>query len=66
VVGRILKSSKLQLSDAEFCISIGKIDEAEEYLLARAVHLDGNYYGNLLSLAEAMEAENRHRVTVVL
>ncbi|MBA3029324.1 MAG: hypothetical protein FP816_11015 [Desulfobacteraceae bacterium] len=59
-VAQILESSALQESDAEFLISIGKIDEAEEYLLGRADQLDGNYYSSLFSLAEAMEAENRH------
>lgn len=61
--GHILKTDKLQESDAEFLISIGKIDEAEAYLLKRADQLDGNYYGSLLSLAEAMEAADRHLVT---
>ena len=56
----ILGSSILRESDAEFLITIGKIDEAEAYLLKRADQLDGNYYGSLLSLAEAMELENRH------
>ncbi|MBU2479914.1 MAG: hypothetical protein KJ760_02360, partial [Proteobacteria bacterium] len=42
------------------------IDEAEEYLLKRADQLDGNHYGSLLSLAEAMEAEKRHLVTSLL
>jgi tetratricopeptide (TPR) repeat protein len=56
----ILKSDRIRESDAEFLISIGRIDEAEEYLLKRANQLDGNHYGSLLSLAEAMESENRH------
>ncbi|MCB2216996.1 MAG: hypothetical protein KQH59_13080 [Desulfobulbaceae bacterium] len=63
---QILKIERLRESDAEFLISIGKIDEAEEYLLGRAEQLDGNHYGSLLSLAEAMEAENRHLVTSLI
>jgi hypothetical protein len=59
-VARILESSTLRESDAEFLISIGKIDEVEEYLLKRADLLNGNHYGSLLSLAEAMESENRY------
>lgn len=47
----------------EFLIAVGKIDEAEVYLLKRANQLDGNYYGSLLSLAETMESENRNLVT---
>jgi hypothetical protein len=59
-VAQILKSDRLRESDAEFLISIGKIEEAEQYLLGLADQLDGNHYGSLLSLAEAMEAENRN------
>jgi hypothetical protein len=59
-VAQILESSVLRESDAEFLISIGKIDEAEEYLLKRADQLDGNHYGSLLFLAKAMESENRY------
>lgn len=59
-VEQILKANRLRESDAEFLIAIGKMDEAEEYLLKRADQLDGNHYGSLLSLAEAMESENRH------
>lgn len=44
-------------------IDVGKIDEAEKYLLKRADQLDGNHYGSLISLAEAMAADNRHLVT---
>jgi hypothetical protein len=55
----ILNGSALRESDADFLISIGKIDEAEAYLLKRADQLDGNHYGSLLSLAEVMESENR-------
>jgi hypothetical protein len=43
-----------------------KIGEAEEYLLKRADQLDGNHYGSLLSLPEAMESENRHLVTSLM
>ena len=63
---QILKTSRLRESHAEFFISIGKIDEAEEYLLGRAEQLNGNHYGSLLSLAEAMEAEDRHLVTSLM
>lgn len=57
---QILKTERLRESDAEFLISIGKIDEAEQYLLGLADQLNGDHYGSLLSLAEAMEAENRN------
>ena len=65
-VEQILKTERLRESDAEFLIAIEKVDEAEEYLLERADQLDGNHYGSLLSLAEAMESENRHLVTSLI
>ena len=65
-MAQILKSDRLRETDAEFLISIGKIDEAEECLLKRADQLDGNHYGSLLSLAEVMESENRHLVTSLI
>ena len=63
---QILKTERLRESDAEFLISLGKIDEAELYLLGRAEQLDGNHHGSLLSLAEAMEVEDRHLVTSLI
>lgn len=65
-VAHILESSALRESDAEFMIAIGKMDEAEEYLLKRADQLYGNHYGSLLPLAEAMESENRDLVTSLI
>lgn len=65
-VAQILKSDRLWESDAEFLISIGKMDEAEAYLLKRADQLDGNHYCSLLFLAEIMETENRHLVASLL
>ena len=65
-VEQILETERLRKSDAEFLIAIGKVDEAEEYLLERADQLDGNHYGSLLSLAEAMKSENRHLVTSLI
>ena len=62
----ILNADRLRESDAELLISLGKIDEAELYLLGRAEQLDGNHYGSLLSLAEAMEVEDRHLVTSLI
>ncbi|MDY6906452.1 MAG: hypothetical protein SWH61_17410 [Thermodesulfobacteriota bacterium] len=63
---QILLSATLRESDAEFLISIGKIDEAEEYLLGLAEQFNGDHYGCLLSLAETMETENRHLVTSLM
>ncbi len=65
-VEQILKTERLRESDAEFLMEIGKVDEAEAYLIKWADQLDGNHYGSLLSLAEAMESENRHLVTSLI
>jgi hypothetical protein len=65
-VALILEGSSLRESDAEFLIAIGKVDETEAYLLQRADKLDGNHYGSLLSLAEAMESESRHLVVSLI
>ncbi len=62
----ILKNSSLVNSDAEFLIAVGKIAEAEEYLISRADQLNGDHYGRLLSLAEAMESENRNLVASLM
>ncbi|MBE0585564.1 MAG: hypothetical protein IH612_17630, partial [Desulfofustis sp.] len=65
-VALILEGSSLRELDADFLIAIGKLDEAEKYLLQRANQFDGNHYGSLLSLAEAMESENRHLVASLI
>lgn len=57
---QIQKTDSIRESDAEFLMAVGKIDEAEAYLLQRADQLDGNRYGSLLSLAESMETEKRY------
>lgn len=65
-VTQILKSDRLRETDADFLIGVGKIDEAEVYLLERADQLNGNHYDSLLSLSEVMESENRHLVTSIM
>ncbi len=65
-VAQILGSTSLRESDAEFLIAIGKMDEAEAYVLGRADQLDGNYYESLLSLVEVMESENRPLVASLM
>jgi hypothetical protein len=65
-VAQILKTDRFRESDAEFLIAIGKIDEAEAYLLGRADQVDGDCYDSVLALAEAMEGENRHLVASLM
>ena len=55
----ILAGSGFKSSNAEFLTSIGKIDEAETYLLDRADQINGDLYSSLLPLAQAMETEER-------
>lgn len=62
----ILDNPKLSETDAEFLISIGKIDKAEEYLLKKADQINGDFYNTLLPLVEAMELANRHLAASLL
>jgi len=55
----ILAGRGFKSSNAEFLTSIGKIDEAETYLLDRADQINGDLYSSLLPLAQAMETEER-------
>lgn len=63
---RILGEKALSLSDAAFLVKLGRTDEAEKYLIDRADKLNGDFYGSLLPLAEAMEAEHRPLVASAL
>jgi hypothetical protein len=65
-VAKILASTTLRESDAVFMMSIGKIDEAEEYLLGLANQFNGDHYDSLLPLATAMESENRDLVASLI
>ena len=65
-VKQILKTDRLSGPNAKFLIAIGKMDEAEAYLLKHADQLDGNHYDSLLSLAEAMESEDRYLVASLI
>ena len=65
-VEQILKQSSFCESDAEFLLAIGKMDEAEAYILKRADQLNGDFYASLLSLAEAMESDNRQLAASLL
>jgi len=62
----ILGGKALSYSDAAFLIEIGRMDEAETYLLNRADQLNGDFYGSLLPLAEALEKNGRALVASVL
>lgn len=55
----ILSEPRLFVTDLRFLLELGRIDEAETYLLRRADALNGNMYENLLPLAKAMETAGR-------
>jgi len=65
-VAQILARKTLRESDARFLISMGKIDEAEAYLLGLADQFNGDLYESLLPLAAEMEAEGRGLVASLM
>ena len=65
-VAVIIANDQLSLVDTKFLISIGKIDEAEKYLLKRSDQLNGDHYTGLLSLAKAMESEGRNLAVSII
>lgn len=58
-VERILKSEVPRLRDAAFLIEVGKVDEAEHYLIDHREQINGDLYDTVLMLAKAMETNNR-------
>lgn len=65
-VKAILDNKTLSLPDAAFLVELGRMDEAESYLLEREDQLNGDFYGSLLPLAEAMENDGRHLVATMV
>ncbi len=53
--GEILKDKFLSNSNLQFLLSLGKIDEAESYLLERAEQLKGDHYSTLLPMSKSFE-----------
>jgi hypothetical protein len=62
----ILREERLSYSDASFLISVGRMVEAESYLLAHAGQLNGDFYNILLPLAEAMEKDGRMLIATII
>jgi len=65
-VAAILAESTLSHTAARFLIEMGHMDAAETYQLDRAEQLNGDFYGGLLSLAEAMDSADRPLCTSVI
>lgn len=62
----ILKEKKFNHSDATFLLETSCLNQAEEYLLQSVEQIDGDWYGVILPLAEAMEKANRHLTASLL
>lgn len=58
-VTTILETEKFSPVDAAFLVEIERQDDAEAYLIKCADQLNGDFYGGLLPLAEAMEKNGR-------
>lgn len=58
----IIDDVKTDYSDIKFLTDVGKLDEAEICILAKAVTgtLEGQYYSTLLPFAHAMETDGRY------
>jgi Family of unknown function (DUF6880) len=62
----ILAGRNLSLTDAAFLAAIERYNEVEIYLFSHADQLNGDYYGSVLPLAEAMEKKGRHLCAYLL
>jgi len=62
----ILSSGHFSNIDVEFLVTVGRIDEAERYMLDNANKLDGCSYSSLLTIARSMESNNRWLIASVI
>ncbi len=62
----ILADKRFNVSDANFLLETGCLDQAEEYLLKSVEQIDGDFYGFILPLAKAMENAERHLAASML
>jgi len=58
-IGAILEETMFSPVDAGFLVEIERLDAAETYVLKHIDELNGDFYGGLLPLAEAMEEDGR-------
>ena len=58
-VERIMTGNGFRAGDVEFLLEIGRMDNAEAYLLKQADRLNGDLYDSLLPLAKVMESAGR-------
>lgn len=58
-VERVMKGNVFRTGDVEFLLELGRMDDAEAYLLKQSDRLDGDEYNSLLPLAKTMESAGR-------
>ena len=64
-VAGILERQRFSYEDASFLVELGRLAEAEQYLLRHRDKLDGNLYSTLLPWARALEGDYPLGATVV-
>jgi len=62
----ILESEMLSYSDCRFLIEVGRMEDAESYLFCHIAQLDGQFYPELLKLADSMEKDERFIAATVI
>jgi hypothetical protein len=65
-LGIIERQAAWSPADACFLVEVARLDDAETYILRNAARLDGDAYGRLVDLAEAMEDDGRWRCASLL
>lgn len=63
---QILKDEYFSYTDAAFLIEIGRMDDAETYIILNADKLDGDFYWSLLPLAKNLEMEDHWLAACVI
>ncbi|HBG04514.1 MAG TPA: hypothetical protein DDY22_02915 [Geobacter sp.] len=58
-IGAILEATMFSPADADFLVEMERWEAAETYVMNLADQINGDFYGSLLPLAEAMEQDGR-------
>lgn len=58
-IGAILEATMFSPGDADFLVEMERWEAAETYVMNLADQINGDFYGSLLPLAEAMEQDGR-------
>lgn len=65
-IGRMLERTNLNLMGLDFMFSVGKVDEAEDYLISRVDQLKGHAHYDLPSMAKLAKSKGRYLVAVLI